>query len=306
MKSKILGPTEKRIILTGATGFIGQNFLPAILRDKKITKVLLIVRDINKLNRKYRIHPLIEIIQADLALSGIPVVSNYDVLLHLASNIPDKADVLSFSDNARITENIIKSIILKKIVRKVIYASTLDIYGKPIYLPVDENHPTNPLTFYGISKLADELYIKKAAEITGIKCQILRLSQVYGPHEPFVKVIPLFIEKIKSNQQIILNNNGNIIRDWVYIKDVNSALQKSIHTNKSGTFNIATGLGYSLKDLVQILSSKIGKKAKLKFRNESLDLRPEIVLSIDEARKRLDYKPLYNLKKGITDYLERS
>ena len=293
-----------RIILTGTTGFIGSHLIPQLLNDNEIKKVLLLLRNVDKLNREYFKNKKVEILEIDLLRVNIPRLPKYDVLIHLADIIPSKKDVTNFSDNIRIVENIINSIILKKVVKKVIYTSTLDVYGKIIYLPVDEVHPTNPLTFYGISKLANELLIIRASRNAKISCIILRLSQVYGPNEPLVKVIPLFIKKIKNSEEISLKNKGKIIRDWVYVKDVVSAIDNALYVNSQGIFNIATGKGYPLEELIKILGKLANNKPKITKDADSNELRPKIILSIEKAKKLLNYHPTYNLEKGLKDYLE--
>lgn len=292
-----------KIIMTGATGFIGSYLLERLLNDKAVTKLLLIAKDINKLNKRFLKNSKIRVIELSLTRENIPAIPGYDVLVHLADMIPGREDVSNFSDNIKITENVINNIIIKKIVKKIVYTSTLDVYGKPDSLPIVESHGTNPLTFYGISKLASEMFIKKAMERVKLNYIILRLSQVYGPQEPLVKVIPLLVKKIQDNEYIKLNNKGNIIRDWVYIKDVSSAIEQSIYSEASGIFNIATGKGYSLKELVDLLGDILHKTPKIRSEKKNKDPRPKIVLNIRKANRYLDYYPKYDLKRGLSDYL---
>lgn len=289
--------------MTGATGFVGSYLLERLLNDKGVTTLLLIVRDLNRLNKRFLKNSKIRVIELDLTRKNIPAMPGYDVLVHLADEIPGREDVLNFSDNIKITENVINNIILKRNVKKIIYTSTLDVYGKPGFLPVVESYKTNPLTFYGISKLASELFIKKATEKVKIDYIILRLSQVYGPQEPLVKVIPLLVKKIQDNEHIKLNNEGNIVRDWVYIKDVISAIEQSIYSEASGIFNIATGKGCSLKELAGLLGTILHKTPKIYLEKNNKDPRPEIVLNIKKANKYLEYYPKYDLERGLRDYL---
>lgn len=291
-----------KLILTGATGFIGGYLLDSLLNNKNITHLLLVIRDSNKLDKKYLKNKKVKVVEVDLIREYMPIVSYYDVLVHLADIIPGKEGAFNFSNNIKITENIIKNIILKKLIKKIIYTSTLDVYGTPEFLPISENHPTKPLTSYGISKLTNETSIMRAAVTAEIDCIILRLSQVYGFGEPLLKVVPIFVDKIIKGEKIILNNNGNTIRDWVYIKDVILAIEKSIYSKSQGVFNIATGQGSSLKTLVKILGKITKKMPKINFKKRNDDPRPIIILNVDKARTYLTFNPQYTLEKGLEDY----
>ncbi|MQK95329.1 NAD-dependent epimerase/dehydratase family protein, partial [Escherichia coli] len=124
-----------------------------------------------------------------------------------------------------------------------IYSSSVAVYGEPKYLPVDENHPLNPLSPYGLSKLASEWYILLYNKLYGLDYTILRYSNVYGPRqrtEGDAGVIAIFTKKILNGENPIIFGDGNQTRDFVFVKDVAKANLLSIKS-KNGIYNIGSG-----------------------------------------------------------------
>lgn len=300
-----------KIIITGASGFIGKYLLPRLTRNKNISEILSITRNINHLNRQSLNNHKLKILTCDLEKQPLHLIGRYDWLIHLGENIPNNNESSVYKRNRLIANNIVLNLIRKNTVSHMLYASTLDVYGAPLYLPVDEDHPTNPLTFYGKSKLANENIFLAAAKQFKVSLVILRLSQVYGfgetpLKETPLKVIPIFLEKIRRRQPIELNSRGAIVRDWVYIKDVVAAIEKTIFSKKTGIFNIATGNGYSLADLIAVLKKYAPRPVAVKntIRNHYSPPVSKIILDINRARTILGYRPKYDLARGIKEYYE--
>lgn len=291
-----------KIIITGGTGFIGGSVLGTLVNDKRITEILAL-----GLKKPAVTSNRIKFKHCDLINKRLRINGYYDVLIHFAELMPYGGDLVHFSNNVKIIENLINNVVLARRVKKVVYSSSIDVYGKPQYHPVDENHPEAPLTFYGASKLANELFLKTACKKENVNLILLRFSQVYGPCEPIAKVIPVLIEKIRKGQTFQIQNNGNTIRDWVYIKDIVQAIEKVLAKKiDNDTLNIASGKGYSLKQLVQLLEKKLNKNARVRWLKTNSDLRPKLTIDIDRAVQSIGYQPLFDLKKGLDDYLKNS
>jgi len=290
-----------RILLTGATGFIGSHLTQKLLHAGH--KITILARDISRIPEYLR--KTCMVIRCDLVepntLSDLnKQVHCCKVLIHLAAKIPQHNEAPEcreemHSANVKTTQNLLK--ILPKTISHIIYASTLDVYGLPNSLPIKENHRTNPITNYGDSKLeAEKVLIKYCNKQK--KLTILRISQVYGPGKQGIKAIPIFIKKIANGQQPTLFGDGSDLRDYVYVEDVARAFVKSVEKSIGGIFNISGGDKASIKDIVELIINISGKNIHPIYKKRN---KPKIdtYFNISKARKELGFFPSVSLIEGI-------
>jgi UDP-glucose 4-epimerase len=176
------------------------------------------------------------------------------------------------------------------------------VYGNPARLPVQEDDPTEPMTAYGISKLACEKYITMYATLYGIRARVLRCSNVYGEGQRADRMqgaVAVFIDCMANHRPITIWGNGTIVRDYLYIDDVVAAtLRLAAHHGGPTVVNVGSGDGHSLLQLIDVLSAVTGMPAKLQFAaGRDFDVR-EIVLDIARLRSLISYEPL-GLVEGI-------
>ena len=162
------------------------------------------------------------------------------------------------------------------------------VYGNPARLPVQEDDPTEPMTAYGISKLACEKYITMYATLYGIRARVLRCSNVYGEGQRADRMqgaVAVFIDCMANHRPITIWGNGTIVRDYLYIDDVVAAtLRLAAHHGGPTVVNVGSGDGHSLLQLIDVLSAVTGMPAKLQFAaGRDFDVR-EIVLDIARLR----------------------
>lgn len=194
----------------------------------------------------------------------------------------------------------------KEKVRHLIYASSGGtVYGEAS-APVDEQHPTNPMSSYAIAKVACENYLRVFASTSAKMVTILRVSNPYGGCQ--VKkggqgVISYLATQIAKNQEVSLY--GNTVRDYVNVADVVSAFSLAIeHPRQFEIYNISTGVGTCLVDLAQIVARILNKDARLVVG----ELRPYDlsynVLKNEKAKTILEWGPRYELEDGLKEYLK--
>ena len=164
-------------------------------------------------------------------------------------------------------QNIIASIRLielcrKNEVKKVIFASTGGaVYGEPVYLPADENHPIRPLSPYGISKHTVELYLDSALVNFGLDYTVLRYANVYGPRQnPHGEagVIAIFTETMLKGNRPTIFGDGSSTRDYVFVEDVVQANLLALEAGDGQIYNIGTGHQTNLNELFSELKTAIG------------------------------------------------
>jgi UDP-glucose 4-epimerase len=189
-------------------------------------------------------------------------------------------------------------------VRRVIFVSSGGtVYGDAAIIPTPEGSLEQPISAYGISKLAIEKYLALYERLYGIRTVSLRVSNPYGPYQYARKqqgVIGAFISKSLRGEDIEIWGDGSIIRDYIYIDDVVGALMKSITYNgDSRVFNVGSGVGVSLADIVAILSEVLGDKLHLTYKSaRGVDVSRSI-LDCTLAKAELDWTPFTDIRGGI-------
>ena len=133
----------------------------------------------------------------------------------------------------------------------LVYLSSIQVYGRPLYLPVDENHPTEPFASYGIAKLCAERYLRVACPGRGIPLACLRAAFVYGPGQHEANAIPRFLDALRRGQPPVVRGEGRGVRDDVYAGDVAEAIEAALERRADGTVNIATGRPHTLLDVAR-------------------------------------------------------
>ncbi len=191
-------------------------------------------------------------------------------------------------------------------VKRVMYLSSGGtVYGLPKHNPISEDHPTDPINAYGITKLMVEKYLRMFHYLYGLEYTILRPSVPYGPRQnPFHHqgVIAVFIYKALKKEQVTIFGNGEVVRDYFFIGDLTRALvaSKDIAFNPiKNTFNLGGIQPYSLNDLVIKIESVLGIKMHMKYEPARKFDVPHIQLDTSSAQSHLNWRPSVSLEDGI-------
>ncbi|MBU4472739.1 MAG: NAD-dependent epimerase/dehydratase family protein [Candidatus Omnitrophica bacterium] len=184
-------------------------------------------------------------------------------------------------------------------VKKLVFISGYVVYGIPEYLPMDEKHPTNPIDFYGASKLAAEKYLEVICrQAPGLSLVILRLSSVYGPRQISQGLIPNLMRASISNSNIVINARGQEKRDYVYINDAVDALILSLKDDAAGVFNVGSNQSVSANQIIEIIEKLSGRSFRIKYRNNKSPI-SEVILSNKRTWKFLSYQPKVSINDGL-------
>ncbi len=279
---------NKKILITGSQGFIGKNLVLS-LKHKF---------DIEEISRKteYDINNL----------QSFSEMEKIDTVIHCAARtfVPDSFDkkYSFYKFNILSTLNIAE-FCLKKNVNKIIYLNAYP-YGKPLSLPVDENHPLEPHSPYNTSKLiAEDLLFKYLDGVTSVTS--LRVFNVYGNFQSKHFLMPTIISQAQNNGKIILNDLRPK-RDFLYIKDLINLIEIIINTKSAkGIYNVGYGKSTSIKEICEAVAVLLKTNVELISKNK---IRPNEVLElysdISKAKKTFNWKPKYNIVRGLTDYLK--
>ena len=194
-------------------------------------------------------------------------------------------------------------------VKKIIFASSGGtVYGIPREIPIKESHPTDPISPYGITKLAIEKYLHLYWTLYGMDYCILRIANAYGARQPITQtqgVIAAFLGKAVSKEEIMIWGDGSILRDYVYASDIaNAFLQASLYHRELKVFNIGSRHGHSLNDLISVIENIIQVPLQVKYLpGRPFDV-PVNILDISRAKRHLNWEPKVLLEDGILYSLE--
>jgi UDP-glucose 4-epimerase len=181
------------------------------------------------------------------------------------------------------------------------------VYGEPFYCPIDESHPTNPVSSYGVVKLAMEKYLALYGHLDNIRYTTLRVSNPYGGsfhNRPDQGVVNVFARKVRLGEEIRIWGDGEQVRDFVSVFDVGRAVESAIEYSGSyRTFNIGSGEGVTINRVIEQMSLLLRTRAKV-IRGEAraVDVTKNI-LNIDLARRELGWSPTVRLQDGLFDFI---
>ena len=297
-----------RVLVLGGSGFIGQHLCRAlILADSKVTSVAAfepagdqvsqgLAQEIEWINGDFNDGQLIsrEVKRADIVFhlicTTLPASSNNDLELDLASNVLPTLRLLQA--------------IRSSDVRKVVFVSSGGtVYGVPDQLPIPEGHATNPICGYGIHKIAIEKYLELFNHHYGMDYGVLRLSNPYGIGQISDRpqgVVGNFMHKALNDKPLEIWGDGSTIRDYIYIDDAISAfVAVAQHEGPSKVFNVGSGQGKSVLDVVKAIERSVGHVLDVVFRpGRPVDVH-ENVLDITLARSELQWAPMTDLETGV-------
>lgn len=276
----------QNILVTGAMGFIGSHLCRALIQKKyNVFELKGDIRDLALLKKTIKQHRI-------------------KTIFHLAAALPQKNDIkdpfLLFEVNAKGTLNLLNAAYLGG-VKKFIYASSSSVYSEPPeYLPIDENHPTRPLTIYGISKLAGELCCNAYAKKMAIT--VLRYCGAFGGGQDKHYATYRFVNQALKNEPMTIYGSGRQTSDFTYIKDIVQGTILAMEKNKPGIYNISSGQETSIRDLAEKIIKLTGSKSKIMIIKKKITRSFRFFLNIKRAKKVLGYSPL-TLKEGLSEYI---
>lgn len=296
-----------KCVILGGGGFIGSAIADRLLLDGHSLRIF--ERPRVEPYRKFLSGEDVEWIAGDLLSTHdmSEAVAGVDVVLHLVSTTLPKSSnddpIYDVQSNLVASLNLLNIMVAHDIRKIVFISSGGTVYGPPTYLPIDEKHPTEPKVSYGITKLAIEKYLLMFEQSHGIKANILRVANPYGERqrvETAQGVVGAFLTKALQGQPIDIWGDGGVIRDYLYVGDVAEAFARAIeYSGPRSVFNISSGIGTSLNELVNIIESVIGKPVARNYLPARPFDVPVSVLSNALAEDELKWTPQVALSDGI-------
>ncbi|TAK05316.1 NAD-dependent epimerase/dehydratase family protein [Patescibacteria group bacterium] len=295
-----------KILVTGGAGFIGSHLVDALVaRGHRVT-----VLDNLSTGNRGNVHSKARFVRADVASPAAERLVKRlkpDVIYHLAAQKDVRLSVNDPLADARVNVlgllTLVRGALAAGGVKRFIFTSTGGaIYGGADVLPTPEEYPARPLSPYGASKLASELYLS-SYRLTGLLPFVsLRLSNVYGPRQSpqsEAGVVAIWTGALAAGKRPIVYGDGKQTRDFVYVSDVVRALLAALRKGAYGTFNVGTGEETSVNTLLRMLRAVMGSDVKPVYAPMRSGEERRSVLAVGRARRMLGWKPQVSLERGI-------
>ncbi len=293
------------VLVTGGAGFIGSNLADALIDDGHNVTIIdnLLTGKRSNLPSKAKFYEL------DIASAEIDKIfekGKFQIMFHLAAQMDVRKSVADPAFDAEINIlggiNLLQAAVKYK-VGKVIFSSTGGaIYGEQEEFPASENHAANPVSPYGVTKLAFEKYLFFYNFQHGLSYVSLRYANVYGPRqnsEGEAGVVAIFCKKLLSGEKAIINGDGLQTRDFVYVDDVVQANLLAMNFGSSMAFNVGTGIETDINTIFEKIKGCAGSS------QERINLAPKpgeqrrSCISYEKIRRYMGWSPSVNLDQGI-------
>lgn len=257
----------KRVLITGGLGFIGSNLAHRLVGlGADVCLVDSLARSTG--GNPYNIDAIkdqVQVVTADIRDTAVMLhcIQNREYLFNLAGHISHIGSMQAPNNDLEL--NCSSHLSLLELCRahnpalKIVYASTRQIYGRPMYLPVDEKHPLAPVDFNGISKMAGEWYHTLFHRIYGMRTTSLRMTNVYGPRmwtrDGRLAFIGLWFRQMIEGQEMQIYGDGKQIRDFNFVDDVLDALLLAVADPRADgqIYNLGSGQPINLLDLARLM-----------------------------------------------------
>ncbi len=309
---------NSRILVMGGLGFIGSHLTRLLLQEGYRVRIF------DKLFGSYNsiagIEEKVEIDEGDAERPEdiIRALRDIDIVIDLIHTTVPGASMNNPSYDVQ--TNVVShaswlSLIKNTKLRRIIYVSSGGaVYGVPQQNPIGEDHPTEPICSYGITKLAIEKYVALYANMHGIEYRICRPANVYGEGGQRLHigqgVIGVFLERCLKGQPIEIWGDGTVRRDYLYVTDMVQGVVKLIdHQGGGRIFNVSNGMGYSLNDIIAIIRDELKMPVTVTYMTSRRFDLPVNVLDSSLLRHETGWMPQTDIVAGmqrVCDHLRRS
>ena len=307
-----------KLLITGGAGFIGSSLCEKYVKEGHTVICMDNFLSGSLTNIKHLLDfQNFKLVKGDIRNSDLldRVVKDVDFIFNLAAQIHvDRSYVepkLTFDINIMGTQNVLEMARLYD-VKKIIHASTSEVYGSAMNVPIDETHPLNAPHPYGASKIAADRLCYAYAKTYGLNVVIPRMFNVYGPRQKSVGyggVISIFTRRVLSNFPPVVYGDGSQTRDYTHIDDVVRAYDLLFKYNKKlpEPINFGSGKEISILDLANLIIELSGKKGSLKPVNVSPRIGEvdRLIANAGKANEILEWTPKIGIKEGLNTFIQQ-
>ena len=299
-----------KILITGGAGFIGSHLVEELLSDQNEILIFdnCLTGKKENLNFTGNFKFNVDDFGSENSLKEIEIF-NPDICFHLAAQSSVVVSVenpsLDFEHNILQPIKLIQ-VLLKSNCKKLVFTSSGGtIFGEPTVIPTaEEDYADEPESPYGVAKKRLNELIKIMTKNSNLKYSILNLSNVYGPRQDphgEAGVVSIFANKYLNNEEPIVYGDGEQTRDYIYVKDVVTALVKASKIDQNHFLNIGTGIETSVNDLASTMKMHFSSEIKPLYKPAREGELKRSVLNNAKAKQELNWEPMYSLDDGMKE-----
>jgi len=300
----------KRILVTGAAGFIGSHLADFLARDAELVLVDDFSIGLRENLAQLAGRPNVRIVEADIrdfeAMRDL--CRGIDVIFHMAISCLRTSlahPVLSHEINAGGSLSVCLAA-RDCSVSRLVYVSSSEVYGTARVAPMPESHPLEPTTIYGASKLAGELYALASLRTYGLPALVVRPFNTYGPREPWqgerAEVIPRFILQLEAGRSPVVYGDGTQTRDFTFVDDTVRGLVAAAECDAlvGDVVNVARGREVSILRIAELLAGLCGRESiSVRFEPGRPGDVKRHYADVEKARRLFGYAPQVDLEDGL-------
>lgn len=294
---------DRQVLVTGGAGFIGSNITAALSTDNQV-RVLDDLSSGSEANVPESAELVVGDVRDDDALQE--AMTDVDVVFHEAAVVSVERSIEDPLETTR--TNVEATVRLLEHARRadarVVFASSAAVYGPPESVPIDEDHPTRPMSPYGVSKLTADHYVRLYASLYDLPTVALRYFNAYGPGQPggpYSGVITTFVDRARTGEPITVHGDGQQTRDFIHVDDVVRANLRAATTDAVGeVFNVGTGNSVTIATLAEQIREFAGSDSPIR----TTDPRPgdirQSCADPSAGRQSLDFEAEVSLDDGLS------
>jgi len=299
-----------KALVTGGAGFIGSNI--ARLLVERGHEVIVLDNLLSGYRRNLDPFPQVQFIEGDIRdpKAVARAVDGVGVIFHLAASVGNTRSIEHPLEDSEI--NVMGTVHVLEAARhfgvaKVVFSSSAGIFGELKTLPIREDHPVEPDSPYGASKLAAEKLCLAYSKLYDLDAICLRYFNVYGlnqRYDAYGNVIPIFAYRLVRGQPIVIFGDGEQTRDFINVRDVAWAnYQAALAKGISGAFNVASGMRITINHLAEIMREVSGIAGEIEYGPPRVgDVRHSLA-DVSAARDAFGYEPTIGLEEGLAEYM---
>jgi UDP-glucose 4-epimerase len=288
------------ILVLGGHGFIGSHIVESLCKQGHDLRVFARKPSEYSLDGEWFNGDFLDKSKLSEALDGM------DAVVHsISSTVPATSaenPIYDIKSNLIGTVELLRLMKVYGVSRLVYFSSGGTVYGNPTTTPVSEKFPLNAISSHGAVKVAIEKFIEVSKNSCDIQPVILRPSNPYGERQGHFGVqglISTVLNNAMHHKPVVIYGDGTVVRDYIYVKDVANLVCKVLDTDRCGIYNVGSGKGYDINQIIDIIESVTGLKIVREYREKrDFDVK-KIILDSSLAREHFDWKAKVSLEDGI-------
>jgi UDP-glucose 4-epimerase len=293
---------ERTVLITGGAGFVGSHIADALVGDNAVR----VLDDLSD-GRRSNVPAGATLIEGDVreeetiaeAMAGVDLCFHEAGMVSVDRSIeaPEECHAV----NASATVSLLEA--ARRADARLVFASSVAIYGQPTSIPIAESDRKEPTSPYGIDKLVSDHYVRAYADLYDLPTVSLRYFNIYGPRQSagdYGGVISIFLDRAQRGEPLVIDGDGSQTRDFVHVSDVVDANLRAATTDATGEgFNIGTGSSVSIRELAELVVEVTGSDSEITHGKARPGDIERSRADLTRIRENLGYEPATDLEAGL-------